>query len=123
METMIRTGDEKHFARAKLRASSLACSLFFSAAQRTAACRAPTKRSRPSPENTWKRQGWVNLWLGAQWAASSSSSIHSRGISVGRYSFTERRVLIAVSASSRGRSVVVVMILPPDLADYIYRYL
>ena len=74
---------------------------------RTAACRAATKRSRPAPENTWKRHGWVNLWLGAQWAASSSSSIHSRGISVGRYSFTERRVLIAVSASSRGRSVVV----------------
>src|SRR6266446_10890994 len=65
METMITTGDEKHLARAKLRASSLTCSPFFSAAQRTAACRAPTKRSRPSPENTWKRQGWVNLWLGA----------------------------------------------------------
>jgi hypothetical protein len=108
METMITTGDEKHLARAKLRASSLACSPFFSTAQRTAACRAPTKSSRPSPENTWKRQGWVNLWLGAQWAASSNSSIHCRGISVGRYSFTERRVLIAVSASARGRSVVIV---------------
>src|SRR5882724_12025887 len=57
METMITTGDEKHLARAKLRASSLVCSPFFFAAQRTAACRAPTKRSRPSPENTWKRQG------------------------------------------------------------------
>src|ERR1700754_1072642 len=115
METRIRTGDEKHFARAKLRASSLACSPFFSAAQRTAACRAPTKRSRPSPENTWKRQGWVNLWLGAQWAASSRSSIHSGGIWVVRYSFTERRVLIAVIASSRGQPVVVVMILAPKL--------
>src|SRR5262245_39401239 len=112
---MIRTGDEKHFARAKLRASSLTCSPFFSAAQRTAACRAATNRSRPSPQNTWKRQGCVNLWLGAQWAASSSSSIHSRGISVGTYSFTERRVLIAVSASVRGRSVVLAMILPPSL--------
>src|ERR1043166_4469178 len=119
METMIRTGDEKHFARAKLRASSLACSPFFSAAQRPAACRPPTNRSRPSPENTWKRHGWVNLWLGAQWAASSSSSIHSRGTSVGRYSFTERRVLIAVSASASGRSVVVDMILPPDFVQII----
>src|SRR6266403_4564040 len=119
METMIRTGDEKHFARAKLRASSLACSPFFSAAQRTAACRTPTKRSRPSPENTWKRQGCVNLWLGAQWAASSSSSIHSRGISVETYSFTERRVLIAVSASVRGRSVLLAMILPPSLVRII----
>src|SRR4030095_16902945 len=124
-ETMITTGDEKHLARAKLRASSLACSPFFSAPQRAAACRAPTKRSRPSPENTWKRQGWVNLWLGAQWAASSNSSIHSRGISVGRYSFSARRVLIAVSASSRGRSVVFAMILPPDpvsiISTSIYR--
>src|SRR4026207_232206 len=113
METIIRTGDEKHFARAKLRASSLAGSPFFSADQRTAACRAATKRSRPAPENTWKRQGWVNLWLGAQWAASSSSSIHSRGTSVGRYSFTERRVLIAVRASASGRSFVFAIHPPP----------
>ncbi len=39
---------------------------------------------------------------------------------MGRYSFTVRRVLIAVSASERGRSVVFAIILPPGFVLFTF---